>query len=160
MSVTPNTIGLLKGMYRFLHWSLGLVFIYSGATKLIAPQPFAVLIGAYGLVPDLLLLPVALVLPLLEVVAGLGLLVGIRGSLEIIAGLLLLFMAVVGYGLWMGLDVDCGCFGPGDPEAEAFHGLRPALYRDMAMLAAVAFLYGCRRFCIQSAEPARLMRNG
>jgi hypothetical protein len=42
--------------------------------------------------------------------------------------------------------VDCGCFGPEDPEAEAFHGLRAFLYRDLAMLAGIAFLYVWRRY--------------
>jgi hypothetical protein len=46
----------------------------------------------------------------------------------------------------MGLDVDCGCFGPEDPEAEAFHGLRLSLYRDLAMMAGVFFIYGWRRY--------------
>jgi uncharacterized membrane protein len=132
-------------MYRLLRWFLGGLFIYSGATKLLAPQLFAVLIDAYGIVPEGLLMPVALILPALEVLAGVGLLVDIHGSLAVITGLLLLFVAILGYGIWMGLDVDCGCFGPGDPEAEAFHGLRPALYRDMVMLTAVVFLYGWRR---------------
>jgi len=137
---------LLSWMYRLLRWFLGGLFIYSGATKLLAPQLFAVLIEAYGIVPEGLLMPVAVILPALEVVAGVGLLFDIHGSLVVITGLLLLFVAILGYGIWMGLDVDCGCFGPGDPEAEAFHGLRPALYRDMIMLTAVVFLYGWRRY--------------
>jgi hypothetical protein len=77
---------------------------------------------------------------LLEVIAGIGLLFDIRGSLALITGLLVLFMVVLGYGIWMGLDVDCGCFGPEDPEAEAFHGLRLSLFRDLVMMAGV-FLY-------------------
>ncbi|MCB2145532.1 MAG: DoxX family membrane protein [Deltaproteobacteria bacterium] len=137
---------LLSWMYRLLRWLLGGLFIYSGATKLLAPHLFAVLIDAYGIVPDGLLMPVAVILPALEVLAGVGLLFDIHGSLVVITGLLLLFVAILGYGIWMGLDVDCGCFGPEDPEAEAFHGLRPALYRDMVMLTAVVFLYGWRRY--------------
>ena len=137
---------LLAWLYRLLRWFLGGLFIYSGTTKLLAPQTFAVLIEAYGLVPDGLLMPVALILPALEVVAGAGLLGDVQGSLSVIAGLLLLFITILGYGIRMGLDVDCGCFGPEDPEAEAFHGLRPALYRDLLMLMAVAFLYGWRRY--------------
>jgi hypothetical protein len=89
---------------------------------------------------------VAIGLPLLEVIAGFGLLFDIRGSLAVITGLLVLFMVVLGYGIWMGLDVDCGCFGPEDPEAEAFHGLRLSLFRDMVMLAGVIFMYGWRRY--------------
>jgi hypothetical protein len=110
------------------------------------PRIFTVLIEAYGFVPEGLLIPVAIGLPLLEVIAGFGLLFDIRGSLAVITGLLVLFMVVLGYGIWMGLDVDCGCFGPEDPEAEAFHGLRLSLFRDMVMIAGVIFIYGWRRY--------------
>lgn len=131
--------------YKLIRWVLGGIFIYAGSTKLLAPEIFAVLIEAFGLVPDRLLMPMAIVLPTLEVIAGIGLLFDIRGSLTVMAGLLALFMAVLGYAIWMGLDVDCGCFGPEDPEAKAFHGLKVSLYRDLAMLAGVVFIYGWRR---------------
>lgn len=143
-------------MYRFFRWILGCIFIYSGTTKLLAPKTFAVLIEAYGLVPDGLIMPVAMILPAMEVVAGAGLMVDIRGSLAVIAGLLLLFIAILTYGILMGLDVDCGCFGPDDPEAEAFHGLRAALYRDMLMMATVGFLYGWRRY--RNVRPRTISR--
>ena len=146
MEVGHRTIFPGASIYQVLRWMLGAVFIFSGATKLIAPESFAVLIEAYGLVPDELLMPVAVILPAVELVAGIGLLFDMRGSLGVIAGLLLLFVAILGYGIHMGLDVDCGCFGPEDPEADAFHGLRAALYRDMLMLSAVGFLYGWRRY--------------
>ena len=133
-------------LYKLARCFLGGIFIYAGSTKLLEPETFAVLIQAYGLVPDGLLLPVALALPALEVVAGLGLLFDIRGSLAITAGLLVLFMAVLGYGLWLGLDIDCGCFGPEDPESRAFHGLDTVLYRDLVLLVGVAFMYGWRHF--------------
>ena len=100
-------------------------------------------------------MPVAVGLPVLEVIAGIGLLLDVRGSLALITGLLVLFMVVLGYGIWMGLDVDCGCFGPKDPEAEAFHSLRPALYRDFVMITGVVYLYFWRRY--QSIKPVRLM---
>jgi uncharacterized membrane protein YphA (DoxX/SURF4 family) len=134
-------------IYQLARWVLGLVFIYAGSIKLLAPGTFAALIGAYGIIPEGLLMFVAIFLPALEVVAGIGLLFDIEGSLAVIAALLALFTAILGYGIWMGLDVDCGCFGPDDPEADAFHGLRQSLYRDMAMLAGIAFVYGWRRRC-------------
>lgn len=145
----------LDWLYRLCRLILGLVFIYGGATKLLEPEIFAVLIEAYGLVPEGLLFPVAIGLPLLEVIAGIGLLFDIRGSLALITGMLVLFMIVLAYGIWMGLDVDCGCFGPEDPEAEAFHGLRLALFRDGIMLAGVAFMY-CWR-CRNAIHPAALI---
>ena len=152
---------LSSWIYRIVRWVLGGIFIYSGAAPLLAPRIFSVLIEAYGLVPDMLLMPVALILPVLEVVAGVALLFDIRGSLAVIAGLLLLFIAILGYGIRMGLDVDCGCFGPEEPEAEAFHGLRLALYRDMVMLTAVIFLYGWRRYrCAQPRKTIPLVDRG
>jgi hypothetical protein len=130
------------------------VFIYAGSVKLMAPEVFAVLIGAYGILPEGLVMPAAIVLPALEVAAGIGLLFDLEGSLAVITGLLGLFIAILAYGISMGLDVDCGCFGPEDLEAEAFHGLRTSLYRDLAMLAWVVFFYGWRRY--RAIRPVRI----
>ena len=141
--------------YKIIRWVLGAIFIYAGGTKLLEPEIFAVLIEAYGIVPKGFIMPVAIGLPLLEVTAGIGLLFDIRGSLALIAGLLLLFMVVIGYGIWMGLDVDCGCFGPEDPEAAAFHGLRLSLFRDLVMMVGVIFIYGWRRY--RAIRPARVV---
>jgi len=142
-------------IYKLTRWILGGVFIYAGSTKLMEPRTFTVLIEAYGIVPESLLMPVAIGLPFLEVIAGFGLLFDIRGSLALITGLLVLFMVVLGYGIWMGLDVDCGCFGPEDPEAEAFHGLRLSLFRDLVMMGGVIFIYGWRRY--RAIQPAGVM---
>ncbi|MGB8426027.1 MAG: MauE/DoxX family redox-associated membrane protein [Desulfobacterales bacterium] len=132
-------------MYRLLRWVLGGLFIHAGVVKLLEPQTFAVLIAAFGIVPEHLLMAVSIGLPALEVAAGIGLLFDIEGSLAVIAGLLGLFIGILCYGIFMGLDVDCGCFGPEDPEAEAFHGIKSSLYRDLAMVAGVLFIYGWRR---------------
>jgi hypothetical protein len=51
----------------------------------------AQLISAYGLVPDDLLLPVAIGLPLLELVAGIGMMFDIRWSLEVVLYLIFIF---------------------------------------------------------------------
>jgi len=139
-------------VYKLLRWGLGCVFVYAGAIKLADPETFAVLIDAYGIVPQRLLMPAAVALPALEAAAGIGLIFDIKGSLAAIAGLMGVFIAVLSYGILMGLDVDCGCFGRDDPEAEAFHGLRSSLYRDLAMLAGVFFLCGWRRY--RAIKPA------
>ncbi len=131
--------------YTLLRVGIGALFIISGATKLAAPEQFTVIIDAYGLMPDALVNPAALVLSGLELLGGIGLILGVRGAQITITALLLLFMMVLGYGIWMGLDVDCGCFGPGDPEGSAYHGLRPALYRDAAMLAGMGYLFLWKR---------------
>ncbi len=145
---------MVDWMYKLCRWGLGGIFIYAGSAKLLEPQTFAVLIEAYGLIPESLLMPVSIGLPALEVAAGIGLLFDIEGSLAAVTGLLGLFIAILSYGIWMGLDVDCGCFGPEDPEAAAFHGLRSSLYRDLVMLAGTFFMYGWRRYRV--IEPVRI----
>lgn len=140
--------------YRLVRIALACVFIGSGLSKLFNPQSFVLIVEAYGLVPDAVIWPAALMLSIAELAAGMGLIFDVRWSLGTVTGLLLLFMAVLGYGWWLGLDVDCGCFGPGDPEGVAYHGLRPAFYRDVVLLAGVGYLYFWRNR--QSLQPRRL----
>ena len=131
-------------VYHIIRLLIATVFIWSGLIKISDPNGFAIVIDAYGLVPETWVMTVAIGLSFLELIAGLGLLIGVAGSLSLTTGLLLLFVAVLTYGIVLGLDVDCGCFGPGDPEAEAFHGLRSALYRDGLILAGIVYLYAWR----------------
>ena len=128
---------------RCIRWALALIFIYSGARKLVEPLDFAQVIAGFGLLPASLIIPTALLLPLAEVFAGIGLLFNKRGSLTVIALMLVMFMAVLAYGIHLGLDIECGCFGPEDPE-QAYKGLKAALVRDAVFLVAVICLYGLK----------------
>jgi uncharacterized membrane protein YphA (DoxX/SURF4 family) len=136
---------LSYSFYVVIRIVLSAVFIWSGIIKSFNPQAFAVIIESYGIIPDPWVLPAALCLSVFELLVGIGLMLNIQGALGLVTALLILFMLVLGYGLWIGLDVDCGCFSPQDPEGKAFHGLRPALYRDWVMLAAAAILFWIRR---------------
>jgi len=124
---------------------LGLIFALAGAYKLTTLAAFAGIVGDYGLLPKFLHYPAALTLALSETLAGAGLILNRRYCLEIVAALLVLFMGVLGYGLALGLDADCGCFAPGDPETLYHGGPRRALARDAAFLALCAFVYWQRR---------------
>ena len=141
-------------VYTLIRVAIGTVFLWSGTHKLVDHRHFAVIIEAYGLISDAIVSPTAILLSFLELVAGFGLMWDLKGSLVLVTGMLLLFMTILGYGMWMGLDVDCGCFGPLDLEAEAYHGLRPALYRDLVLLAGIGYLFFWRR--IGSIRPRRL----
>lgn len=148
--------GVLKVWpYRIIRMCLAAVFLWSGITKLVAPNSFVVIIDSYGLIPKSWNLPAAVFLASLEALVGVGLGLDIRGSLVIVAALLCLFMVILGYGSWLGLDIDCGCFGPEDPEAEAYHGLRPALWRDFLMILGVVYLYAWRH--LRSVKPVSLL---
>lgn len=150
-SSTPSSMDRLLWFYRFTRLGIGAVFVWSGFNKLLDPQHLAIIVESYGLIPEMTVFPAALLLSAIELAAGLGLICDLQYTLGLITGLLVLFLAILGYGLWMGLDVDCGCFGPGDSETEAYHGLRPALYRDLSMLAGIGYLYFHRRR--QSIQP-------
>jgi uncharacterized membrane protein YphA (DoxX/SURF4 family) len=127
--------------YRGVRLILAVIFLWAGIVKILDPDSFAIILEAFDLLPYTWIMPVAVGLPVLEILAAIGLLFDVRGSLPAVTGLLVLFLVILGYGIWLGLDIDCGCFGPGDPEGEAYKGLRPALYRDIVMLAGVAYLY-------------------
>jgi len=129
------------------------VFLWSGLTKAMHPADFATIIGAYGLVPDILTGMAAIILIAAEIVFAIGLLFEKTGALTAITLMTLLFIAVLGYGIVLGLDIDCGCFGPEDPEADAFHNLRVALYRDLLLLLTIGSLYLWRFSNQMSPQP-------
>ncbi len=149
-----SLIILSNWIYRIVRFVYVGLFLYAGVNKLLDPRAFATVIGAFGLVPDSLIMPLAIALPILEIVAAVALIFDVRGSLGLVAGLLVFFMAVVSYGIRMGLDIDCGCFGPGDLEGEAYKSLRPAFYRNLMLIAGVAYSY-CWRF-LRGYKPVRL----
>lgn len=128
-------------IYTLVRIGLALSFLVAGMIKIQDPMTFAVTIDAFGILPGSLALPMAILLLVLEIIGALALMFDIRGSLGLIACMLLCFVVVLGYGLQMGLDIDCGCYGPGDPEGIAFAGIRSALWRDAFMLACVVALY-------------------
>ena len=132
--------------YAAVRTALALAFLAAGIVKIQNPMTFAVTVDAFGILPGPLVLPTAFVLPVLEILGAAALLFDIRGSLGLITLMLLVFITVLAWGLHMGLDIDCGCYGPGDPEAEAFSGIRSALRRDLLMLACAAALYAWRWF--------------
>ncbi len=133
----------LTWLYHFLRLSLACVFIYAGLIKLLDPRAFAHIIAQYDLLPEGLLPLVAVGLPALELLAGLGLAFEVRGSLTLMAILLLIFLVILGYAVWQNLDIDCGCFTAEDLAGQ--EGLKMAFRRDLIMIGATLFLYRRRR---------------
>ena len=116
-------------------------------------QGFATVIDDFGLLPESWIGPVAIMLPVVELLAALGLLLDMRGALASVVIMLLLFIAVLVYGIMLGLDIDCGCFGPEDPGTRVYGSLQSSLARDMAMIGGAAYLYWWRH--TQSTKLAR-----
>ncbi|MFA5111092.1 MAG: MauE/DoxX family redox-associated membrane protein [Desulfobaccales bacterium] len=130
-------------LYHFLRLALAGIFIYAGFMKLLEPRAFAHVIAQYDLVPEGLLPVVAIGLPGLELLAGLGLGFEVRGSCTTMVALLLLFLVVLSYAISQNLDIDCGCFTPS--ELDARQSLKVAWGRDLVMLGAMVFLVRRRR---------------
>lgn len=100
-----------------LRWAMRLlltgVFLSAGLLKVMDPIGFAEDIRNYQLVSDPIPAALALSLPWLEILAALGVLTGrlFRGSLVILAGMNVVFLAAIGSAWARGLDIQCGCFG-------------------------------------------------
>ena len=111
---------------------VGGVYIYASLDKLAHPQAFATVIHNYHLVPYALLHPVALLLPMTELVIGVALVVGWRrrGASLLAALLLLVFIFGISSALLRNLDISCGCF-----NTDGGHGVAQSLlWRDLGLL--------------------------
>lgn len=89
---------------------VGLVFLGAGLSKLRSRRVFPGVVANYQLVHEALVAPVAVILPILEVVIGLALIAGLRVA-AIPAGVLLLaFAAAMAINIGRGRShIDCGC---------------------------------------------------
>lgn len=142
---------LSPGMYLAVRVGVAAVFIWAGTAKLMAPRAFARVIYEYGLAPDTLIAPLAIGLPLLELAAALGLIFDKRWGLQGIAGLLVLFLGVLGYAVLRDLDVDCGCFSA--EELRTKDSVRLAFFRDIGLALLVAYLFLWRTLRVRLSAP-------
>ena len=112
---------------------IGLVFIWASWDKLLDPEAFARVVDNYKLLPHFMVNPAAVILPWTEMICGLLLTVGLltKGSTFIVASLLFIFILALGFNIYRGLDISCGCFTLG-PEANK--AALSALIRDIALL--------------------------
>jgi uncharacterized membrane protein YphA (DoxX/SURF4 family) len=102
-----------KWLLRGLRWILGGVFILAGASKVFQPAQFATAVANYRLLPHELINLAAIMLPPIELAAGLLLIAGawVRGSALVLTGLCGVFLFAIVSALARGLNIECGCFG-------------------------------------------------
>jgi uncharacterized membrane protein YphA (DoxX/SURF4 family) len=115
-------------------WILGLTFIYASYDKILAPADFAKIVYGYDLFPSQIINLIAIVLPFVELVAGLALILGIypRSAVLIINAMLIAFVIVLSINLIRGHEFNCGCFSVQD--AGAFSSAGSTLVRDIVYL--------------------------
>lgn len=94
---------------------VGAVLVYAGASKAASPaEEFALVIGAYDVIPTGLTLPVAGVLPWIELLVGWALVLGVSARMAGAAalGMTGVFLLAIGSVLARGIPIpNCGCFG-------------------------------------------------
>lgn len=120
--------------------AVGITFIYASYYKLIDPSAFARSIWYYHMVPGEFLNLMALVLPMLELLCGVALIVGLwyRGSLFWITLMTVMFVVALSSAVARGIDIDCGCFKAGKASNES---ALKAAWLDIGLLVAIAQLW-------------------
>ncbi len=102
----------MKYLVLIARLALGCLFIYASIHKVLDPADFSQAIRNYLILPEAMSNLAALILPWMELVAGSFLILGIqtRPSALITTGLLAVFIPVLFYVYYTGLDITCGCF--------------------------------------------------
>ncbi|MBN2358246.1 MAG: DoxX family membrane protein [Deltaproteobacteria bacterium] len=92
----------------YLSW----VFLYACWHKIVHPEMFAVDVATYQILPLELINLMAIILPWIELAAGIMLLIGwrTRAAALLISGMMVMFVVAISIALHKGLDMSCGCF--------------------------------------------------
>ena len=115
-------------------WILGLTFIYASYHKILAPADFAKIVYGYDLFPYDAINLIAIILPFIELIAGLALILGIysRPAVLMINGMLMAFIIILSVNLIRGHEFNCGCFSV--KESGYLSSAGPTLVRDIIYL--------------------------
>lgn len=124
---------------KICRFAVVIVLFAAALPKLFNISDFAAIINAYEMLPPFAVQPMAVFLPVFEIFLAIGLVINIRASKFLTIFLLLFFIAILSFAIFQGLDIDCGCFGPEDPEHRAFQGLRIAILRDVVMIVLLSY---------------------
>jgi len=127
----------LRAVTLVLRIALGAIFAYAAWTKLRTPwELFAMSIDSYQVLPLKLVELVARTLPWFELALGLLLIAGywLRSAATATALLLAFFFSLMVRAYATGMEINCGCFGTGDPISWK------TLLRDGSMMAAAIAL--------------------
>ena len=116
---------------------VGGVWLYAGLLKLPHPDTSVTAVRSYQLIPAGAAETVGHVLPMLEIVVGaclvLGLLLRFTGT---VSALMQVAFVIGIVSVWVrGIAIDCGCFGNGGADPDAFGKYPWEIARDTGLLA-------------------------
>lgn len=115
----------------------GGVWLVAGALKLPDPEASVRAVRAYDLLPEAVVPAVGYGLPVVEVIVGFCLIVGMLTRPMAVVSSLLFVAFIIGISAaWArGLQIDCGCFGGGGYAADATSKYPWEIARDVGLLA-------------------------
>jgi uncharacterized membrane protein YphA (DoxX/SURF4 family) len=115
---------------------VGGVWIVAGALKLPDPAASVRAVRAYDLLPEAVVPTVGHLLPVLEMVVGVCLVLGVLTRYVAVLAALLFAAFIIGISsAWArGLSIDCGCFGGGGADANAAAKYPWEIARDTGLL--------------------------
>jgi putative oxidoreductase len=130
--------------------ALGAIFIVAAWPKIVDPPSFAHMIYNYRIVPAPLINLSALIMPWVELLAGLALILGVwtRGARWLVGILLVTFIIAISINLARGNAIDCGCFdvsAVGKTHDERIRDMWIVVLRDLGMLVLLAQLWWAER---------------
>ena len=130
--------------------ALGAIFIAAALPKISDPPSFAHMIYNYRILPGGLVNISALVMPWVELLAGLALVLGVwkRPARWLIAAMLVTFIIAISINLLRDNAIDCGCFdvsAAGKTHEERIKDMWIVIVRDIGMLLMVAQLAWAER---------------
>ncbi len=128
-----------------VRWYLAALFVGASLHKIVEPYAFAVDVATYDILPLWAVNLTAVVLPWLELTAGLMLLAGwrVRTASLLVAGMVAVFLVALLIALGRGLDMSCGCFASQGAEDHPISWL--TALRDLTWLALAGFVLAADR---------------
>jgi uncharacterized membrane protein YphA (DoxX/SURF4 family) len=123
---------------------LGALFVAASWDKILHPAEFASIIRDYRLLPEMLVPPLAVLLPWIELGVGALLLVGrvTFGALFLANSMLVVFWTALVITALRGIDINCGCFSVSAEStlSMGWYVLRDGLFVLLGMAALATFL--------------------
>jgi len=123
--------------------AVGITFIYASFYKIIEPDSFARSIWFYHMLPGTLINLMALILPWIELIAGLCVIFGIwyRGSVLLANLMTVMFIVALSTAAIRGINIDCGCFKAAEASSKS---ALDALWFDLLLILGTVWLWFSR----------------
>jgi uncharacterized membrane protein YphA (DoxX/SURF4 family) len=124
-----------RWLHRVLGLALGGLFLYAAHDKIADPRPLLTIIWNYRILPPGPVNLMAIYMPWMELLVGLGLFFGIRRRAAALwaSGLLTVFVIALLVNAFRGVNVACGCF---STSAQDVHSAWLLVVRDLPLLLA------------------------